>query len=58
MTTKNEMDRPRDGGLKYCAACASMMVLVRVAPKFGPLPEVRTYKCVQCGRIVEEDIDR
>jgi hypothetical protein len=35
-----------------------MMVLVRVAPKFGPLPEVRTYKCVQCGRIVEEDIDR
>jgi hypothetical protein len=58
VTTKDEMERPRSGALKYCSQCTTMMVLVRVAPKFGPLPEVRTYKCVQCGRVVEEDVAR
>jgi hypothetical protein len=43
---------------KYCSRCATMMVLVRVAPQFGPLAELRTYKCLQCGCVVEEDIER
>jgi len=34
------------------------MVLHRVKPKLGPLPELRTYKCLRCGCMVEEDIDR
>ena len=45
-------------GQKYCPKCNTMMVLERIAPKFGPLPELRTYKCLQCGCMVEEDIDR
>ena len=49
--------RPGDGQ-KYCPRCATMMVLERVAPRFGPLPELRTYKCLQCGCVVEQDIDR
>jgi hypothetical protein len=42
---------------KYCSRCAAMMVLVRVAPRFGPLPELQTYKCLRCGCVVEEDIE-
>jgi hypothetical protein len=41
---------------KYCPRCRALIVLARVAPKFGPLPELRTYKCLQCGRVIEEDI--
>lgn len=40
---------------KYCPSCRTLMVLVRVAPKFGPLPELRTYKCLQCGCVIEEE---
>jgi hypothetical protein len=45
-------------GLKYCPRCAAVLVLQRIAPKLGPLPELRIYKCLQCGCVVEEDIDR
>jgi hypothetical protein len=57
MTTKQFAQR-RGDGQKYCPRCATMMVLERVAPRFGPLPELRTYKCLHCGCVVEEDIDR
>ena len=43
---------------KYCPRCRTLMMLERVAPKFGPLPELRTYKCLQCGCVIEEDIGR
>ena len=38
--------------LKRCGKCGRPMVLERVVPKFGPLPEVQTYKCLWCGNIV------
>src|SRR5262245_25352816 len=41
---------------KYCPRCKTLMVLARVAPKFGPLPELRTYKCLQCGCAMKENI--
>jgi hypothetical protein len=41
---------------KYCPTCRTLMVLARVAPKFGPLPELRTYKCLKCGCVIEEDV--
>jgi hypothetical protein len=43
---------------KYCPRCRTLMVLERVAPKFGPLPELRTYKCLRCGCVIEQDIDQ
>jgi hypothetical protein len=43
---------------KYCAKCATLMVLERVMPKFGPLPEIRTYRCLRCGAIVDETLHR
>jgi hypothetical protein len=42
---------------KSCPKCTSMMVLERVAPKFGPLPELRTYKCLQCSCVIKEEVD-
>ena len=41
---------------KYCPKCAALMVLERVMPSFGPLPEIRIYKCLRCGSVVDETI--
>jgi hypothetical protein len=43
---------------KYCPKCAALMVLERVMPSFGPLPEIRIYKCLRCGNMVDETIHR
>ena len=43
---------------KYCPKCTTLMVLERVAPAFGPLPELRTYKCLRCGCVIDEDVER
>lgn len=43
---------------KYCPRCRTLMVLARVAPKFGPLPELHTYKCLTCGCVIEQDVGR
>jgi hypothetical protein len=43
---------------KYCAKCAALMVLERVMPTFGPLPEIRLYKCLRCGSMVDETVYR
>jgi hypothetical protein len=56
--TKSPAIRPAGNGQKYCPRCTAMMVLERVAPQFGPLPELRTYKCLRCACVVEEDIRR
>ena len=55
--TKNPAVRPANDRQKYCPRCTTMMVLERIAPKFGPLPELRTYKCLKCRCVVEEDIE-
>jgi len=34
------------------------MVIERVTPEFGPLPEMRIYKCLRCGSVVDETIHR
>ena len=43
---------------KYCPKCAALMVLERVMPAFGSLPEIRVYKCLRCGSVVDETVHR
>jgi hypothetical protein len=43
---------------KYCPKCTTLMVLERVMPAFGPLPELRSYKCLRCGCVIDEDVER
>ena len=43
---------------KYCPKCTTLMVVERVMPAFGPLPEIRVYKCLRCGSVVDETIHR
>ncbi len=50
--------RAEDDGQTYCPSCNVAMVLERVAPKLGPLPELRTYKCLKCGNVVSYEIER
>jgi len=58
MMMKSPARRPAGDAQKCCPRCTAMMVLERVAPKFGPLPELRTYKCLRCACVVEDDIRR
>jgi hypothetical protein len=41
---------------KQCPRCITMMLLERILAKFGPLPELRTYRCPECHCVVEEEI--
>jgi hypothetical protein len=47
----------QEGDQKHCAQCGTTMVLERVAPKLESLPELRTYKCLKCGRVIKCEID-
>ena len=61
-STASAMDKQARPGKgvphKYCPKCMTLMVLERVAPEFGPLPERRTYKCLRCGCVIDEDVRR
>jgi hypothetical protein len=41
---------------KQCPRCMTMMLLERILAKFGPLPELHTYRCPECRCVVEEEI--
>jgi len=53
-----QVGRGSDEPRKYCAKCAVLMVIERIMPRFGPLPEIRLYRCLRCGGMLEETIDR
>ena len=44
-----------------CIVCGAPMTLERVTPKLGALPELRTFRCIECGivrtRDSKEDIE-
>jgi hypothetical protein len=58
LMTERQPARGKGETHKYCPKCATLMVLERVVPNFGPLPEIRTYKCLRCGSVVDETIHR
>lgn len=33
-----------------CALCGALMTLVKITPGFGPLPMLKTYRCL-CGHV-------
>jgi len=41
----------RDEELMLCDICGLPMALVRVTPKLGVLPELRTFQCTKCGDV-------
>lgn len=34
------------------------MKLVRIAPKAGPWPELRTFQCVDCDNVLTVEVER
>jgi hypothetical protein len=58
LMTDKQVAQGKDGTHKYCPKCAVLMVLERVMPSFGPLPEIRIYKCLRCASVVDETIHR
>ena len=41
--------------LLLCPQCKSIMSLERIVPKLAPLPELREYKCSNCGIILKRE---
>ena len=35
-----------------CACNGQALELVSTAPRVGPFPELRTYRCADCGHVV------
>jgi hypothetical protein len=56
LMTEQQPARGKGEAHKYCPKCATLMVLERVKPTFGPLTESRVYKCLRCGSVVDETI--
>ena len=50
--------QPGRGDLKPCPRCGTTMFLSTIMAEFGPLPELRRYRCPECRCVVEEEIDR
>jgi hypothetical protein len=40
-----------------CPKCSNPMRLARVTPRFGGLPELRTFECRRCGVAVTEAVE-
>jgi hypothetical protein len=40
----------------YCPNCGQPMMLARVTPRFGGLPELHTFECRPCGAILTESV--
>lgn len=34
-----------------CSCRGEAMTLIRINPRLGALPELRTYRCAQCGAV-------
>jgi DNA-directed RNA polymerase subunit RPC12/RpoP len=41
-----------------CPDCGAPMVCVRTFPKLGNIPEMRSYRCVECGHIETGSVTR
>jgi hypothetical protein len=40
-----------------CPKCGAAMRLVRVTPRLGALPELRTFRCTDCGHVVTVEVE-
>jgi hypothetical protein len=46
-----------DTNTPHCTGCGQPMKLARVTPRFGGLPELRTFECRPCGSVITESVD-
>lgn len=50
MSSANE---PQTRPIPPCRDCdGGSLELVSTAPRVGPFPELRTYRCAECGHVV------
>lgn len=40
-----------------CPGCFGRMGLVRILPRTGPYPELRTFRCTPCGEVETRPVD-
>jgi hypothetical protein len=41
-----------------CSDCGAPMVRVRTFPKLGTIPEMRSYRCMECGHVETGSADK
>jgi hypothetical protein len=47
-------DEPKD--VRQCPQCEGTMTLVRITPKIGALPELRSYRCGECEEVITVEL--
>jgi hypothetical protein len=40
-----------------CPQCGGAMRLVRVTPRLGALPELKTFRCADCDHVVTVEVE-
>jgi hypothetical protein len=50
-----QMDKPAE--MPLCPNCGQAMKLARITPRFGGLPELRTFECRPCGTTSTEAVE-
>lgn len=45
-----------DQATPHCPDCGKPMLPARSVPRLGGLPELRTFKCENCGAVVTEEV--
>ena len=50
-------DEPLRDESMSCPKCQTVMLLVTSLPKDGDLPEVRGFRCPQCGEVAIRECD-
>jgi len=51
------MSSPDEADVRPCPLCGGTLKLAQVLPKMGGLPELRSYRCVDCDEVETVDGD-
>jgi len=41
----------------FCQHCGEPLRVTRTIPKLGGLPELRMFRCDECGRVASEEVE-
>ncbi len=58
MPAKTKSTKKKQSLPLVCPRDGKTMTLVRVTPKLGAMPELRTYRCEQCGTVETVEVRR
>jgi transposase-like protein len=56
MSEDSDQADPPNGFRGGCPRCGAAMEIVRITPKTGPMPELRTFQCSDCDYVMTIEV--